>query len=232
MIGHRFLSIVAAALAVAATACSTTMPAAPSSQKPPAAPTADPIKAASTARYRVTFTATWSAQSHPVDFPATAHFSPLVGGTHTARVAFWQDGTLATDGEPLNSSAVVGAGSGNASVTVPIEDAPSRTWSGLTESDEIVPAAEAAAGSVSITARTTPRTTPRRTPRTTQAAPKWFAISARLRSSRAAALARACRARSPRRPRGARRRRSGRSRPRSPCSRPRGPRRCRAACRR
>jgi hypothetical protein len=98
MIGHRFLSTVAAALAVAATACSATMPAAPSSQVPPAAPAADPIKAASTARYRVAFAATWSARSHPVDFPAAAHFSPLVGGTHSAQVAFWRGGAVATDG--------------------------------------------------------------------------------------------------------------------------------------
>ena len=32
--------------------------------------------------YRVTFEADWSSQTHPVDFPSSAHFSPLVGMTH------------------------------------------------------------------------------------------------------------------------------------------------------
>ena len=48
--------------------------------------------------YRVTFQATWSVGSHPVEFPASAHFSPLVGGTHTAQVTFWRDGVAATTG--------------------------------------------------------------------------------------------------------------------------------------
>src|SRR5262245_47291829 len=54
--------------------------------------------AASTARYRVTFRSTWSAASHPVEFPSTAHFSSLVGGTHNAQVTLWRDGGIATDG--------------------------------------------------------------------------------------------------------------------------------------
>lgn len=50
------------------------------------------------ARYRVTFQATWSASSHPTDFPSSAHFSPLVGGTHNSQVTFWREGAIATDG--------------------------------------------------------------------------------------------------------------------------------------
>lgn len=59
-------------------------------------PSGDPASA--TARYRVTFQATWSAASHPIDFPASAHFSPLVGGTHNGQVTFWREGAIATDG--------------------------------------------------------------------------------------------------------------------------------------
>ena len=63
-------------------------------------------------------------------------------------------GTVATFGSLLNSSTVVGAGSGNASETVPVADAPSRTWLGLIESDEIIPAADAAAGRANETIST------------------------------------------------------------------------------
>jgi len=46
----------------------------------------------------VTFEATWSHSSHPIDFPANAHFSPLVGATHDARARFWGEGLLASTG--------------------------------------------------------------------------------------------------------------------------------------
>ncbi len=54
--------------------------------------------ASPTAQYTVRFDATWSAGSHPVDFPANAHFSPLIGGTHDGRVRFWRPGELASRG--------------------------------------------------------------------------------------------------------------------------------------
>jgi hypothetical protein len=41
-----------------------------------------------TAQYRVRFDATWSAATHPVQFPAAAHWSGLVGATHDATVSF------------------------------------------------------------------------------------------------------------------------------------------------
>ncbi len=51
------------------------------------------------ASYTVTFDATWSAATHPVDFPgALAHFSGLIGGTHDASVDFWTPGQTATTG--------------------------------------------------------------------------------------------------------------------------------------
>lgn len=54
--------------------------------------------ATQTAEYTVTFVATWSAQTHPVDFPPSAHFSGLIGGTHNGAVSFWDPGQLATPG--------------------------------------------------------------------------------------------------------------------------------------
>lgn len=55
--------------------------------------------AADVAFYRVTFTSTWSAQTHPhVSFPASAHFSPLIGATHNLSATFWLSGTLASPG--------------------------------------------------------------------------------------------------------------------------------------
>ncbi len=54
--------------------------------------------AAETALYTVRFAASWSAASHPRDFPANAHFSPLVGGTHAAGLELWRPGGLASPG--------------------------------------------------------------------------------------------------------------------------------------
>lgn len=63
---------------------------------PPApAPAAPP--AAGSARYRVTFEATWSAATH-ANFPAGAHFSPLVGLSHQAGNTLFQEGQLASLG--------------------------------------------------------------------------------------------------------------------------------------
>ncbi len=50
-------------------------------------------------RYRVDFDSTWSAETHPDDFPtANPHFSRLIGGTHSAEVEFWAPGGMATRG--------------------------------------------------------------------------------------------------------------------------------------
>jgi hypothetical protein len=56
---------------------------------------------AAIARYRVTFEASWSAASHPTDFPANAHFSPLIGGVHDGSHHFFRAGELATLGIEL-----------------------------------------------------------------------------------------------------------------------------------
>lgn len=52
----------------------------------------------SVATYTVTFDATWSAETHPESFPASAHFSGLIGGTHDNTISFWSVGGLATTG--------------------------------------------------------------------------------------------------------------------------------------
>src|SRR5258706_7367147 len=54
--------------------------------------------AASTAEYQVTFQSSWSQATHPVDFPSNAHFSGLIGGSHSNQVSFWNVGALASTG--------------------------------------------------------------------------------------------------------------------------------------
>ncbi len=48
--------------------------------------------------YEVTFESTWSAATHPQDFPPNPHYSPLVGATHHGGVVFWEPGALASAG--------------------------------------------------------------------------------------------------------------------------------------
>ena len=50
------------------------------------------------ATYRLTLDATWSAQTHPEDFPPDPHFSPVVGAVHDGSVELWAPGELATAG--------------------------------------------------------------------------------------------------------------------------------------
>ena len=53
------------------------------------------------ARYRITFDANWLPESHPVLYPAGAHFSGLVGSVHNEQVVFWEPGQIATNGIEL-----------------------------------------------------------------------------------------------------------------------------------
>ena len=48
--------------------------------------------------YRVVFNATWSATTHPTNFPGGAHFSPLIGAVHNDAVRFWARGATASPG--------------------------------------------------------------------------------------------------------------------------------------
>ncbi len=50
------------------------------------------------ARYRATFNATWSAATHPVNFPGNPHFSPLTGAVHSEQSRIWESGQIASDG--------------------------------------------------------------------------------------------------------------------------------------
>lgn len=55
---------------------------------------------AATALYRVTFEATWSVGTHPGNYPAGAHFSPLIGASHHHMPAarLFRVGALASPG--------------------------------------------------------------------------------------------------------------------------------------
>jgi hypothetical protein len=50
------------------------------------------------ATYEVRFVSSWSALTHPVEFPGNAHFSGLIGATHNEDVTFWMPGESASDG--------------------------------------------------------------------------------------------------------------------------------------
>jgi hypothetical protein len=50
------------------------------------------------ARYQLTFEATWSAVTHPTDFPPNPHFSGLIGASHSPAAYLWNEGETATPG--------------------------------------------------------------------------------------------------------------------------------------
>ena len=56
------------------------------------------VIAQGTATYELTFTATWTAGTHPSGFPSNPHFSGMIGGTHNDAVQFWSTGETASDG--------------------------------------------------------------------------------------------------------------------------------------
>ena len=58
----------------------------------------DPPEPELSARYKLTFNATWSAQTHPNEFPASAHFSGLIGMTHNGNAMLFAKGETASDG--------------------------------------------------------------------------------------------------------------------------------------
>ena len=53
---------------------------------------------AGTAHYTVTFDGTWSAATHPLEYPQGAHFSGLVGATHNGEYAIFRERGIATPG--------------------------------------------------------------------------------------------------------------------------------------
>ena len=74
--------------------------------------------------YNVVFQSTWSAETHPTDFPTSPHFSGLIGGTHDSDVTFWAEAALASLGirnmaetgskGPLSTEVEVAIGAGTA----------------------------------------------------------------------------------------------------------------------
>ncbi|MCH7769902.1 MAG: spondin domain-containing protein [Bacteroidetes bacterium] len=50
------------------------------------------------ARYKLTFNASWSAQTHPNEFPSSAHFSGLIGMTHNGNTMLFANGEIASIG--------------------------------------------------------------------------------------------------------------------------------------
>ena len=70
-------------------------------------PPGDPVAAnPSTAVYSVTFQGTWTSSVTPEGVPGSAHFSRLIGGVHSAAVAFLEGGQTASAG--VESMAEVG----------------------------------------------------------------------------------------------------------------------------
>ena len=54
---------------------------------------------APTATYKLTFDSTWSAATHPYEYPTgNSHYSGLIGGTHKANVRFWERSQVASPG--------------------------------------------------------------------------------------------------------------------------------------
>jgi len=48
--------------------------------------------------YKVSFISTWSSTTHPDNFPASPHYSGLIGATHNKNIIFWQEGEPASPG--------------------------------------------------------------------------------------------------------------------------------------
>lgn len=49
-------------------------------------------------RYQLTFDAIWIEDSHPNQYPSSAHFSPVVGATHTSDYQMWAPSELSSPG--------------------------------------------------------------------------------------------------------------------------------------
>lgn len=50
------------------------------------------------ATYSVRFETLWNSSTHPNNYPSSAHFSPLIGASHSGGVQFWAPGESATTG--------------------------------------------------------------------------------------------------------------------------------------
>ena len=59
------------------------------------------------ATYKVTFEFNWNEQDYPIDYPSNAHFSKLIGWSHTPLNNFFKIGTIASTG--IKNMAELGA---------------------------------------------------------------------------------------------------------------------------
>lgn len=78
--------------------CGGSNEAAPTSPTMVTTTTTAPPSPPPTARYRVTFDASWSPTSHPNMFPRNPHFSGLIGATHQPDFRLWEEASLASEG--------------------------------------------------------------------------------------------------------------------------------------
>eukprot|EP01025_Chloroclados_australasicus_P059013 TRINITY_DN7450_c0_g1_i1.p9 TRINITY_DN7450_c0_g1~~TRINITY_DN7450_c0_g1_i1.p9 ORF type:complete len:254 (-),score=45.40 TRINITY_DN7450_c0_g1_i1:372-1133(-) len=58
----------------------------------------DEMECNGTAVYKVVFDFVWSSNTHPTDYPATAHWSPVSGTVHNSNYRMWGADLLATPG--------------------------------------------------------------------------------------------------------------------------------------
>ncbi len=94
--------------------------------------TAPAVSAEPPVRYQVTFERTWSAETHPADFPLLAHFSPVIGVTHNGKYDPFLVGGKATPGlerlceegkhQPLDSEIKAAVASGGAGALIQTPD--------------------------------------------------------------------------------------------------------------
>ena len=65
---------------------------------PRAAPAPRQVMPPAPAEYRIVVKSTWTARTHPFEYPSGAHFSGLIGASHSARYELFELGSLPTPG--------------------------------------------------------------------------------------------------------------------------------------
>ncbi len=70
----------------------------PKSGPPRAAPAGRQPMPTAPVEYRVVFKSTWTARSHPFEYPSDAHFSGLIGASHNANYSIFAVGRRPTPG--------------------------------------------------------------------------------------------------------------------------------------
>src|SRR5882672_9082443 len=89
------MRLVSLALLVSVAACGKEEP---KPGPPRAAPTARQVMPTAPAEYRIVVKSTWTARTHPFEYPSGAHFSGLIGASHNARYELFELGSRPTPG--------------------------------------------------------------------------------------------------------------------------------------